>query len=253
MKKKAEDIIIPEGYGSDELTITTELTPESVSAGEHIIIKSIYYDFDDYSLNRDARIELEKLAVFMNNYPELRIQVIGHTDAIGTPEYNLSLSEKRSQAVINYLIKKGINKFRFIASGEGEDKPIAININPDGTDNPDGRRYNRRVEIKVLSEGKVKIISQLYFIPEHIQLIEKELYYIIIANQSEKLSKEQLNKLKELNIEVIQQTFNGNNLYYFGSFNEKSEALILLNDVISEGFNDAQLMSSTELNELLNQ
>ena len=74
----------------------------------------------------------------------------GHCDSIGTIEDNQKLSERRAHAVYNYFIKKGISADRMKTIGYGETIPKASNTNPDGSDNPEGRAMNRRVELKVV-------------------------------------------------------------------------------------------------------
>ncbi len=243
-KEKTEEIFIDENFARNQLTINTELTPSSVFEGKYIIIKSIYFDFDDYSLRRDAKIELEKLYVVMNEFPKLEIEVIGHTDSLGPLEYNLMLSEKRANSAINYLVKKGINRNRFVAKGAGETSPVAVNFNVEG------RRLNRRVEIKVLSSGGVKIISQLYFIPENLQIVEQEYFYIIISNEAEKLDRDKIQILKDLELEYEHSVKGNNHVYYIGTFKEKSDAIKLFNDIISIGFENAQIISNTEFDKL---
>jgi len=243
-EKKIEEIIIDEDFARNQLTVNTELTPTSVIEGKYIIIKSIYFYFDDFSLTRDAKIELEKLFVVMNEYPDLKIEVIGHTDSLGPIEYNMWLSEKRANSAINYLVKKGINRNRFVATGKGETSPVAVNFNVEG------RRLNRRVEIKVLSSGGEKIISQLYFIPEHLKIIEQEYYYIIISNAPDKIDRQKIQLLKELELTHEHEVINNNHVYYIGTFKEKSEAIKLFNNIISMGFGKAQIISNTEFDNL---
>ncbi|MGB0882709.1 MAG: OmpA family protein, partial [Vicingaceae bacterium] len=78
------------------------------------------------------------------------LKIGAHTDAIGGYAYNKRLGQKRADAVVNYLVSKGIAKSRIFATSYGQTKPIAPNTNPDGTDNPPGRAKNRRVEFKVI-------------------------------------------------------------------------------------------------------
>lgn len=77
--------------------------------------------------------------------PTIKIKVQGHTDSIGSEQYNLDLSPKRADAVRDYLIKRGVGADRLIAKGLGESVPIATN------DTPEGRAENRRVEFKPIS------------------------------------------------------------------------------------------------------
>ena len=90
----------------------------------------------------------------MKNNPSAKIQVSGHTDSRGDDAYNLRLSQDRAQAVVDYLVRNGIESSRLTAVGYGETRPIARNENEDLTDNPIGRQLNRRIEIS-LPEGTI--------------------------------------------------------------------------------------------------
>jgi OOP family OmpA-OmpF porin len=80
----------------------------------------------------------------------MRVEVAGHTDAIGTAEYNQGLSERRARAVYDYLTSHGVDASRISGpNGYGETRPIAPNTNADGSDNPEGRARNRRTELNV--------------------------------------------------------------------------------------------------------
>jgi OOP family OmpA-OmpF porin len=94
-------------------------------------IKPQYYDF----LN-------ENVAVLQKN-PTIKIKIMGHTDSIGSDEYNQALSERRAKAIEDYFISKGVDPNRIFSQGFGESKPVASN------DTPEGRSKNRRIEIGV--------------------------------------------------------------------------------------------------------
>lgn len=87
----------------------------------------------------------------MNKYPAVNVEISGYTDSKGTEEYNLKLSQSRAQAVVTYLLGKGIPADRMTAKGYGESHPDAANQKPDGSDDPAGRQLNRRVELKITS------------------------------------------------------------------------------------------------------
>ncbi len=109
------------------------------------------FEYDKSILSSDFISELDKVADFLkNSNKKAKIEVAGHSDAKGSDAYNLTLSQKRANAVLAYLALKGINKSRINAIGYGESKPISANENPDGSDNPEGRAKNRRTEIIVL-------------------------------------------------------------------------------------------------------
>ena len=88
--------------------------------------------------------------------PELIIELSSHTDSIGSDSYNITLSQKRAESVVRYLISKNIEKVRLVAKGYGETRHIAPNSNPDRTDNPEGRQLNRRTEFAVIGKLEPK-------------------------------------------------------------------------------------------------
>lgn len=113
----------------------------------------VNFDFDKSSVKKSDEAELKKAIDFVRKYPGAKVKLEGHTDSKGTDKYNQKLSEKRADAVMNYLIKEGaVNKARISAMGYGESKPIAPNLTKEGKDNPEGRAKNRRVEILIISE-----------------------------------------------------------------------------------------------------
>ena len=114
---------------------------------------NVYYEHDKHRLTHEARtvIDTTLLPVF-DLFPNAVIEIGSHTDNTGTDSYNIRLSQRRSESVVNYLISKGISEERLIARGYGESQPIAANTNPDGTDNPEGRQLNRRSELKIVGE-----------------------------------------------------------------------------------------------------
>jgi len=124
---------------------------ENLKDNGTLILKNIFFDYDKSTIRDNSRPELDKLYDFLKENKDVRIEIGGHTDSWGNDEYNQRLSNDRANAVVNYLVKKGISSSRLVAKGYGETKPIAPNENPDGTDNPEGRQLNRRIEIKLLN------------------------------------------------------------------------------------------------------
>lgn len=110
---------------------------------------NILFDFDKYFLREKSKNVLESIYKFMNDNPTVTIRLEGHTDWFGSEPYNVGLSKDRSLSAHKYLINKGINPNRIQNAWFGETKFTAENALPDGSDNPDGRQLNRRVEIKV--------------------------------------------------------------------------------------------------------
>jgi outer membrane protein OmpA-like peptidoglycan-associated protein len=89
------------------------------------------------------------------------VRLDGHTDWFGTDEYNMVLSENRALSAYKYLIDKGISQDRIVNRWFGESMPAVPNANPDGSDNPENRQLNRRVEIKVDIPEMASIYIQL--------------------------------------------------------------------------------------------
>lgn len=119
---------------------------------------NILFDFDKFFLRQKSEDILESLYQFMKENPSVQVKLDGHTDWIGTDEYNEALSQKRALSAHKYLIDRGIEPSRITNAWFGESRPTVANANPDGTDNPDNRQLNRRVEIKV----EVPELADLY-------------------------------------------------------------------------------------------
>ena len=107
----------------------------------------VYFDFDKYNVRADQQPVVDDVAAKMSADPNLRVSLEGHCDAIGSDEYNLSLGERRSTSVQRGLEEKGVAADRMTTKSWGEERPVAPNTNPDGSDNPEGRAKNRRCEI----------------------------------------------------------------------------------------------------------
>jgi outer membrane protein OmpA-like peptidoglycan-associated protein len=108
----------------------------------------VLFDFDKFSLRPEAAESLRKVGRVVAEYPNGPLLIEGYTDGKGTHPYNLKLSENRAAAVKQWLVQNaGIQAAQISTKGWGEAKPVAPNTNRDGSDNPDGRQKNRRVEL----------------------------------------------------------------------------------------------------------
>lgn len=108
----------------------------------------VLFDFDAWEVRPDAEEALRKIAAVIAAYKSAKVKIIGHTDDKGAEEYNQQLSERRAHSVRQWLnTNANIPSEAMEAAGYGESAPVAPNINPDGSDNPEGRQRNRRVEI----------------------------------------------------------------------------------------------------------
>ena len=109
------------------------------------VLGDIFFDFDRYNIKPRFYPELDAVVKVLNRNPSVKIRIEGNTDNIGTAKYNMGLSDRRAKAVMEYLVKAGINKNRLSTIGYGFSKPIATNATPEG------RALNRRVELTPLS------------------------------------------------------------------------------------------------------
>ncbi|HOX82876.1 MAG TPA: OmpA family protein [Chryseolinea sp.] len=117
-----------------------------IEVGVTVRLKNIYFDFDKTTLKKESFTELNKVVEFLKQNPSVEIEISGHTDSKGSDDYNLNLSQGRSQSVVDYLVSQGIESFRLTAHGYGETKPI------DSNDTDAGRANNRRVEFTILKK-----------------------------------------------------------------------------------------------------
>ncbi len=108
----------------------------------------VLFDFDKAELRQEAIPSLQKVGAVINGYPNLPVRIEGHSDAKGADDYNMKLSERRAASVKGWLARDaGIDAGRISTYGRGETRPVAPNAKPDGSDDPEGRQKNRRVEI----------------------------------------------------------------------------------------------------------
>ncbi|MCK6616626.1 MAG: OmpA family protein [Cyclobacteriaceae bacterium] len=134
-----------EGASETERSITRTVELRKLTTGVVSVLRNIYFDFDKATFRTESYTELNKLERMMAENPNLKVEIAGHTDAIGTAAYNKLLSQRRAEAVKDFLTKKGIDPRRITAVGYGKTRPLASN-----DDEEEGRELNRRVEFKVL-------------------------------------------------------------------------------------------------------
>lgn len=138
--QKVEDVSAP----ADDRPIILNLVLQPLEKEKVFIFQNILFDFDKATLKKESYSIVDEIVVTMLSNPEIQIEISGHTCNIGSDEYNLKLSKARAQAVVNYLISKGVETNRLRYEGFGETKPL--NENKTIAE----RELNRRVEVKVL-------------------------------------------------------------------------------------------------------
>jgi outer membrane protein OmpA-like peptidoglycan-associated protein len=119
-------------------------TPPPPPPPKMIKLEGVHFAFDSAQLTPEGRMILDEQTETLMDNPGLQVEIAGHTDAVGTDEYNQDLSERRAQSVKEYLVSKGVGAGRLKTVGYGESRPIASNITEEG------RAENRRVELKII-------------------------------------------------------------------------------------------------------
>jgi outer membrane protein OmpA-like peptidoglycan-associated protein len=111
---------------------------------------NVLFDFDSDELRPEASEVLDEVAEVIDSYGDAAVEIVGHTDDIGAADYNQELSERRAASVVDHLVDEaGVDAGRLSSRGVGASEPIAPNANDDGSDDPDGRAANRRVEVNI--------------------------------------------------------------------------------------------------------
>lgn len=117
-----------------------------------IVLKGVTFEYDSARLTAEAEDRLDNVVNALKSAEDINVNIAGHTDSLGSATYNLQLSQARADSVRDYLVSHGIDASRLTTRGYGETRPVAPNVNPDGSDNPAGRAKNRRVELHVVDE-----------------------------------------------------------------------------------------------------
>ncbi|MDN5203361.1 OmpA family protein [Fulvivirgaceae bacterium BMA10] len=128
--------------------IRRKLELDKLREGLSSVLRNIYFDFDQATFTQESYVELNKLEKLLAQNPRMKVEIGGHTDKIGAIIYNKDLSQRRADAVIRWLKKKGVDPRRLTAVGYGKSKPLASN-----DDENEGRELNRRVEFKVTEKN----------------------------------------------------------------------------------------------------
>lgn len=153
----AAGMIIGDRMDKQAAEIKQEVPGATVTrVGEGIVVtfaSGLLYDFDSYQVRTEAASNLRSLSSSLGRFPDTDLLVVGHTDALGSTEYNQTLSQKRANAASEYLISQGVSSGRLRTAGRGELEPIASN------ETEAGRQLNRRVEIAIFANAAAKKVG----------------------------------------------------------------------------------------------
>ena len=137
------DNFMLEGIHSASEPVNKHILLNPIKIGETLQLSNVFYEFDSWELKKESVSELDRLYRLLSENINVKVEIGGYTDSIGSDPYNLKLSERRATSVVNYLINKGISKERLTFKGYGAASPLGSNV----TDN--GRKLNRRTEVKI--------------------------------------------------------------------------------------------------------
>ena len=141
---QSENVNLPKEQVYSALEKNIVLQP--IATGSKIVLNNLFFDVNKAKIRKESFSELDKIYKLLKDKPAIKAEVSGHTDNKGNDKLNTKLSQDRANAVMDYLVKKGISKTRLTAKGYGKDQPIASN------DTDEGRQLNRRVEMKILGK-----------------------------------------------------------------------------------------------------
>jgi outer membrane protein OmpA-like peptidoglycan-associated protein/tetratricopeptide (TPR) repeat protein len=239
---------LPLYFSGNYVSVNSSLIPDKVFGGEFLSINNLLFEFNSSELNDQAESSLELLKSILINYPELKVEVAGYTDSRGSKEYNRVLSDKRAQRVIDYLVSSGTSSSRFVKSAFGKTAFVALNYNADGSDNPEGRKYNRRVTFGIVDPKTGVTIRQETYTPEHLRQSFSMRYSIVLirtgkilsSNYFSSLTKDDLLFIRTVKLDTV-------SMYVLGVFYSKTDALKYLRYAREMGFDNAYILNQYEL------
>ena len=123
--------------------INKDIELKNIDIGSKIALRNVFFDTGRAEVKLDSYPELDRLIQLMKDVPSLQIELSGHTDNVGGQSANLSLSQRRAEAVRDYLVKRSVDGNRVTAKGYGATRPV------DSNDTKEGRANNRRTEFEI--------------------------------------------------------------------------------------------------------
>jgi outer membrane protein OmpA-like peptidoglycan-associated protein len=242
------NVNLPLYFLSNYVPVNSSLVPEKVFTDEFLTIQNVLFRFDSYAISEEAKPILEKVRNILSEYPELTLEIAGYTDSKGPQEYNMKLADRRAQAVIDYLTSSGTSPSRFIKKSFGESNFVAMNTNPDGSDNLEGRKYNRRVTFGIVDPQTGVIIRQETYTPEHLRQAHSMRYSIVLQKTKENVSPANFKKLIKNNLLFVKQVkLDTVTMYVLGVFYNRAEALKYLGYARDIGLNEAYIINQYDL------
>jgi outer membrane protein OmpA-like peptidoglycan-associated protein len=241
---------VPLYFEGSFISLNASLIPDKVFVGDFLTIKNILFEYDSFSLDDEAISNLKIISNILTGYQDLTIEIAGYTDSRGSTAYNTRLAEKRAQAVIDYLAASGIPPVIFVKKAFGKSNFVAVNVNTNGSDNPEGRKYNRRVTFGIVNPKTGVVIRQESFTPERLRNPNSLKYSIVLLKTKETILPGYFDGLiKNEKLFVRPVKADDETMYTLGVFYNKSDAQKYLGYLNEKGFYNAYILNQYELND----
>ena len=204
----------------------------------------IPFKLNAFDLTMGSKLETERIAEVMNNFPETTVRLTGHADATGSADYNMLLSNQRALKIAEYLEMRGVDRSRITIEGKGEIAPIARNAYPDGTDAPLGRYLNRQVTVTVMSPDPIQAELAGFYVPAGLKVSPSEeagdsSEFWFTVQVKAKLSQMSPSEFEGLGIVKEYACKDGYYRYTNGAYRTFEEARTSLDQVKAKGYTDA--------------
>ena len=138
----SENFDLPKGDGFNMVNKDIEL--KNIEVGNNIALNNVFFNTGKWDIKKGSYAELDRLTDLLSDISSLKIEISGHTDNVGAKSFNKLLSQRRADAVVNYLIMKGVDRNRLNSVGYGQSMPVESN------DSKEGRASNRRTEFEII-------------------------------------------------------------------------------------------------------
>ncbi len=156
--------------GKDTTKVRQEVKPNAVVENTRMEIMGVLFAFNSYNLTAEASAQLDKVVKALKTYDQVVVKINGYADSRGSGHANMAISKLRAESVARYLASNGISEKRMKIEAFGSDHPIAANTKVDGSDNPAGRRLNRRVEFRIVANPAEMLIIKEIPVPDHLKV-----------------------------------------------------------------------------------
>ncbi len=227
------------------------LVQKEVVEGTCLLFENIYFDFNSFTVNKKEEIKLNKIIALMTEYSELKFEVAGHADTVGSKAYNIRLSGQRAMSVARYLFDRDVSESRLITKSLGEIR--AVSIPKDRQQNADNiRKYNRRVEIRILKGSEDQMLVKEVTVPEFLRGDHDLNYTVIVLKVPERVPPGFFDKygVEELSY-VREQQISDGYLYTLGGFPEKPPAVEMLGKLQKAGLGESAIVDQHELSDIV--